>query len=122
MTCIVGIVGDDGTIYMGADSNVSVTSGFQNNSKDGKMFVKHGFIYGFSGSPRMLQIVKYDFIPPEHPREMNTVEYMCSLWIPTLRRCFERGGFLEISNNVESADGTFLVGYKGKLFCMYSDF
>jgi len=45
---------------------------------------------------------------------------MCTVFIDAVRDCFKKGGFLEKEKDVESG-GTFLVGYRGRLFEVEDD-
>jgi hypothetical protein len=46
---------------------------------------------------------------------------MVTDFVDGLRECFKRGGYSKISDNEENG-GTFLVGHKGRLFTIDSDF
>lgn len=120
MTCIVGLL-DRENIYIGGDSAAINDYGLSIR-KDKKIFVKGDFIFGFAGSYRMGQLLKYSFIPPEHDKNMDTYEYMVLNFIETLRECLSKGGLTAIKNNEEEIGGIFLVGYKQRLFCVQSDF
>lgn len=118
MTCIVAIT--DGTVVtMGADS-----AGISGYSlvlrKDPKIYKVGEFLFGFTDSYRMGQLLGYKFTPPENL--CSTIEeYMCTTFIDALRMVLGVGGYTTINNNSESA-GTFLVGYRGRIFKICSDF
>lgn len=118
MTCIVGMV-DGKDVIVGGDS-AGVAGWSLHIRADSKVFVSHGFIYGFTSSFRMGQLLRYKFIPPEM-KGTNLDEYMRTAWIDAVRRCLADGGFAKKENGVETG-GTFLVGHKGRLFCVYEDF
>lgn len=119
MTCIVGIV-ENGKVWMGADS-AGVSSDCVQINKETKVFRKEEFIIGCTTSFRMIQLIKYRFKPPTHKRDVDVMEYMATSFIDTLRQCFQSGGFLHEDKGVISG-GSFLVGYKGRLFSIQSDF
>ena len=119
MTAIVGLI-ENNTIYMGGDSagvsGLSVTV-----RKDPKVFINGKFIFGFTTSFRMGQLLKYSFVPPDHPNNLGINRYMNTLFIDDVRKCFKEGGYLKTSNEGEEG-GNFLVGYRGRLFNIDDDF
>ncbi len=120
MTCIVGKVGKDGTITIGADS-IGIAGYTAVVRKDPKVFVKGPFVYGFTGSFRMGQLIQYSFREPDHDPRQGVDQYMHNNWLDCLRACLEKGGYMRKINGEEKG-GTFLVGYAGRLFCIESDF
>jgi ATP-dependent protease HslVU (ClpYQ) peptidase subunit len=123
MTCIVGYVDKD-YIYMGADSFGS-NGHFGKARKDTKLFTKlvsqKYMLIGYTSSFRMGQLLKWKFTPPEIPEDMNVEKYMNTLFIDEVIKCFTENGYGEIDKNVKSG-GTFLVGYKGRLFEIEDDY
>ena len=119
MTCIVGYVDEDDTVWMGGDS--AGVSGLDINvRKDKKVFKNGDFLMGFTSSFRMGNLLQYKFRPPEQECD-DVFEYMCTDFIDGVRECFENGGFIKKSSDVESG-GIFLVGYRGRLFRIDNDF
>jgi len=59
--------------------------------------------------------------PPEHPADMDPMKYMVTLFVPAVRTCMKDGGYMNKSNDVESG-GHFLIGYRGQLYEIASDF
>jgi ATP-dependent protease HslVU (ClpYQ) peptidase subunit len=119
MTCIVGIL-DNGNVYIGGDSaGVSVSD--MRIRADEKVFRNGDFIFGFTSSFRMGQLLRYSFTPPKHDKDIETYKYMVSVFVEAVRLCLKDGGYTVVSNNEESG-GTFLVGYDGRLFGIDSDF
>lgn len=121
MTCIVGYIDKkESKVYIGADSagvagmNVVVR-------KDVKVFKVADFIIGCTSSFRMIQLLRFSFNPPKKYDEEDLYKYMCTSFINEIRKCFREGGFSELDKNVESG-GTFLVGYKDRLFWIGNDY
>jgi len=115
MTAIAALV-EDGVVYMGGDS--AGVAGFSITiRKDPKVFINKEFIIGFTSSFRMGQLLKESFVPPAHPKKMGTYKYMVTLFIDEVKRCFSDGGFA-----TPQKGGTFLVGYRGKLYLIDSDY
>lgn len=117
MTCVVGLV-ENGNVYMGGDaagvSGLSITT-----RADVKVFINGPFLMGFTTSFRMGQILRYKFVPPEHKSKISDMKYMVGDFIDSLRKCFRDNGFGDFEANT---GGTFLAGYKGKLYKVDSDY
>lgn len=120
MTCIVGYL-DKKTkrVTIGADS-AGVAGLDISIRKDKKIFKNGDFIIGCTSSFRMIQLLQFKFTPPRITHD-DIYEYMCTDFVDGIRNCFKTGGFIEVDKNVESG-GTFLVGYKDRLFCIHGDF
>jgi ATP-dependent protease HslVU (ClpYQ) peptidase subunit len=119
MTAIAGLI-YDGEIYMGGDS-AGVGGLDIMVRKDTKVFKVDNFIIGYTSSFRMGQLLRFSFKPPLYDQSMDVYEYMCTLFIEELRKCLKDGGYSKIDNNVEEG-GNFLVGHKGRLFEIFSDY
>ena len=120
MTCIVGIVHKK-KVFIGADSLGSNRIWQKTLRKDPKVFKNGDFLIGYTSSFRMGQLLRFNFQPPVHPLKMDDYEYMVKLFIPAVRECFKDGGFAEKDKEQESG-GIFLVGYRGELYCVESDY
>jgi hypothetical protein len=119
MTCIVGLE-HEGSVYIGGDS--AGVSGLDIHVRtDEKVFTNGNFIFGFTTSFRMGQLLQYSFVPPEQPEDKSDMAYLVTDFIDEIRSCFTVGGFLTKLNDVEEG-GCFLLGYKGKLYEISSDF
>lgn len=114
MTCIVGLV-DKGTVYIGGDS--AGVAGLSISIRvDEKVFHNGPFIIGFTTSFRMGQLLRYKFNPPVQTVHQGDMEYMVTSFIDTARSCFKDNGF------GDKEGGTFLVGYRSKLYTINGDF
>ncbi len=119
MTCIVGWI-EDNKVTMGGDSAASKGYEIQIRTAP-KVFIKDNMIFGFTTSFRMRQLIQYSLKIPEQSQKIGDYEYLCSTFIDALIKCLERGKFAEVDNNVIKG-GTFLLGYKGSLYCISRDF
>ncbi len=123
MTCIAGIV-NNGVVYIGGDS-AGIAGDSLRHRKDEKVFLLKNnldnMVFGFTTSFRMGQLLRYGFRIPNQPIDMDDMEYMCTLFIDAIRNRFKNGGWLEKRNEMECG-GTFLMGYRGKLYYIGSDF
>jgi ATP-dependent protease HslVU (ClpYQ) peptidase subunit len=121
MTCIIGIE-HNGRCYVGGDSagisNYDVTI-----RRDEKVFTNGEFVIGFTSSFRMGQILRYRFDPPKHHPDQDVMEYMVVNFIDAVRETFKASGWTpqeDTSKGIECS-GTFIVGYKGRIFEIEGD-
>jgi len=118
----IAAIAENGVVYMGGDSaGVNVGNLELRTRKDTKVFKKGLFLIGFTTSFRMGQLLKYYFVPPEHPENMDIETYMNTFFIDYVKICFKNGGYGKIDGNNDSG-GKFIVGYKGQLFSVDNDF
>lgn len=119
MTCIVGLV-EKGRVYIGGDS-AGVGDYSLTIRADKKVFKINKFVFGFTSSFRMGQLLQYTFNPPKYYTDNDIMKYMVTDFVNGIRKCFKDGGFAKKSNEVESA-GTFLVGFNNRLFCIEDNY
>jgi ATP-dependent protease HslVU (ClpYQ) peptidase subunit len=119
MTCI-SAVAKDGMVCMGSDS-AGVAGLFLTVRKDPKIYRVGEFLFGFTTSFRMGQLLGYKFVPPHHHSEWSAERYMTTEFIDSLRDTLKSGGYARADNGVESA-GVFLVGYRGRIFKVEADY
>jgi len=89
--------------------------------KDPKVFRNGECVIGYTSSFRMGQLLRFKFRPPLMKQGTDTFRYMCTSFVDEVRRTLKRGGFSEVDNNVERG-GHFLVGFRGRIFEVASDF
>lgn len=119
MSCIVGVV-DKGRVYIGADS--AGLSGWDLVTRiDKKVFVNNGFAMGFTTSFRMGQLLSYALEPPQMKTGNDVMRFMTVDFIGAVRECLKNGGWASKEKDTEQG-GDFLVGYKGRLFHICSDY
>ncbi len=119
MTCIVGLV-HEGSVYMGGDS-AGVAGMSLTVVTTPKVFKKDSFVIGYTSSFRMGDLLQYKFTPPLHDPKLDPRAYMATAFVDAVRQCFKDGGYAKKENEVESG-GQFLVGYRGRLFVIDSDY
>ena len=125
MTCIAALV-QDGAITMGGDS-AGVAGYALHVRSDPKVFRNGDFLIGCTSSFRMLQVLRFQVKPPEHPRRhqdgswLDAYEYMVRYFIEECRKEFKEHGYLS-KHDEQERGGCFLVGYRGRLFYVDSDF
>lgn len=119
MTCIVGLV-QDGVVYIGGDSAGVAEPYTLTIRADEKVFTRDSMIFGFSSSFRMGQLLRYRLgVPEDHA--FDPEEYMATVFVDAVRECLKQGGFASRINE-EERGGIFMVGYKGRLFTIESDY
>ena len=119
MTCIVGLL-ENGNIYMGGDS-AGVGGYSLSTRKDEKVFINGEFIFGFTTSFRMGQLLRYSLDPLERYPKIDVYKFMVNDFINAVRKCLKDGGYAQ-KDKEEELGGTFLVGYQGRLFEIEDDY
>ena len=120
MTAIAALI-DNGKCYIGGDSAGISPDYTLTTRKDEKVFENRGLLIGFTSSFRLGSLLRFSFRPPTQAKTISDVEYMNTVFIDAVRRCFRDGGFMTVSENVETG-GTFIIGYKGALYEVIDDF
>jgi ATP-dependent protease HslVU (ClpYQ) peptidase subunit len=119
MTCIAGVV-HDGEVFLGGDS--AGVSGWDLTLRaDSKIFRVGEFLMGFTTSFRMGQLIRYAFTPPKIEAGDDVFRYMAVDFIDAIRECLKKGGFAKKEKEAEEG-GHFLVGFRGRLFWVASDY
>lgn len=120
MTCIVGLV-DGGRVWMGGDS--AGTAGWDLTVRaDRKVFRNGPYVMGFTTSFRMGQLLRHGFaapVPPDSPADLEA--FMATTFIDAVRERLKAGGWA-VKNLEQEQGGTFLVGVRGRLFRIDSDY
>ena len=118
MTCIIGLAEND-KVYIGADS-ASVEGWTVRATRLPKVFRVGEFVIGYTDSFRMGQILQHHLKVQDQGDESD-MEYMVRFFVEAVRGCLKEYGYAKVENNTEEG-GTFLVGYKGHLYSVESDF
>lgn len=117
MTAIVGLV-HDGRVHIGGDSAGS--AGHQLTVRaDPKVFRTGPYVFGFTSSFRMGQLLRHAFDPPAPTVDLD--RFMATTWVDAVRACLKDGGWAKKDAEQEQG-GCFLVGVTGRLFTVHSDY
>lgn len=119
MTCIVGLV-DSGKVYLGADS----FGGSEHRRvirADEKVFSVGEFLFGYTSSFRMGQLLRFSLAVPEQPAGMDDFHFLVTTFIQAVRDCLKAGGYAKKKDEEESA-GQFIFAYRGGLYEVDSDY
>lgn len=119
MTTIAGLV-HDGKVYMGADGRS--TNGWQYMDGAEKITRRGEMLIGHAGTVRAAQIVQYIFDIPEHPDDVSAERYFVAHFIPALRQTFKDEAYASVENNQETQESWFLVGYRGALYSIETNY
>ena len=121
MTCIAGFV-EDGSVWIGADS-AGVSAGDYGLivRSDAKLFRNGPMLFGFTTSFRMGQLLRHALVVPEQLQSVSVDKYMATTFVSAVRACLSDHGWSERRNDRE-VGGDFLVGYRGRLFHVCSDY
>lgn len=119
MTCIAGVA-HQGKVYVGGDS--AGLAGWDLVSRaDEKVFAIGEFVFGFTDSFRMGQLLRYSLAPPSINQDACLERYMATDFVDAVRECLRKGGYARKTNEAE-AGGQFLVGVRGRLFAVHEDY
>lgn len=121
MTCIVGVV-EGNTVWMGGDAAGTNAWLDQDLYDAPKVFRNDAMLIGTCGNARQGDLLRWALKVPDHDPRTEIEKFMVKDFINAVRECFSAGGVCVKKDNVDSALGAFLVGYKGRLFAIYSDF
>lgn len=119
MTVIVGI--SDGDRVLIAGDSAGVAGWDLTVRADHKVFQRGAMAFGFTNSFRMGQLLRYKLEIPEHPEGVDTEQYLVTLFVEAVRSCLAAGGFASKENEQETG-GTFLLGYRGMIWRIESDY
>jgi ATP-dependent protease HslVU (ClpYQ) peptidase subunit len=119
MTCIVGIA-ENGKVYIGGDS-AGVAGLDLTVRSDEKVFKNGEFLFGFTGSFRVGQLLRFSWSPPSRSEGMDDYKFLVTTFINSIRDLLKNGGCAR-NKDGEEIGGFFLVGYRGKLYKVESDY
>ena len=119
MTCVVGLVHNK-TVHIGVDSS-AVSGWTRRQTKLSKVFRSGPFLVGYTTSFRMGQLLEHQLVVPTQDDGQSDMGFMVNNFIESVRKLLKERGFAKIESNSESG-GQFLVGYRGHLYSIDSDF
>ena len=124
MSCVVGYVDrENGRIYIAGDiAAIQIDKLDIRNRNDEKVFMKYGILFGYVGSCRVGQLLRYSFEIPKKPDNMNDMAYLCSIFIKSFIECLKDNDALQIDNGEARVDAELMIAYNGNIYLVASDF
>jgi ATP-dependent protease HslVU (ClpYQ) peptidase subunit len=122
MTCIVGLE-HDGKVWIGGDSATFRAGDLALRiTEDAKIFSIKDIIFGSAGSLRVNQLVRFSLkIPPQKVKDDH--RYLCTSFMDAFRKCLSDGGSIGAEEHgEEEIESNFLVGYRGHLYRIETDY
>jgi len=120
MTCIAAAIEPNGTVWMGGDS--AGLSGWDLTVRaDEKVFAREPYLFGFTGSFRMGDILRYHARLPAPPAGGDLRRFMVTRFVEGVRASLNKYGFARKEHSQERG-GQFLVGVRGRIFTIDSDY
>lgn len=122
MSVVASLI-QNGRVHMAADSAMSDDS-MIHVAREPKIFAWKNYLFGVTGSIRVLNIVHALFEPPGNTRG-DDYFYVVSDLTGALRKLFDREGVeLEGDASADSSkhDFSMLIGYKGRVFVVDDSF
>lgn len=119
MTCIIGLE-RDGVLWIGGDS-AAYREDEVNTRVEPKVWRAGKFIFGFSGSFRIGQLLRWGFKPPKNNRDSD-IEYMVIDFVDALKDLLTQKGASTRGESGDTFDAEIVVGYKRRLYVVESDF
>lgn len=119
MTAIVGLR-HKGRVWIGGDS-AGVGGWTMQVRADEKVFRNGPFVFGFTTSFRMGQLLRHAFTPPTRDDRVPVSKFMSTTFVDAVRACLKAGGFATTKDGAE-VGGSFLVGYGPHLFEVGGDY
>lgn len=118
MTAIVGLI-HNGAAHIGGDS-AGVGDHYSLTVRaDAKVFTNGPYVMGFTSSFRMGQLLRWALKAPEPDGDLEA--FMATTFVDAVRDCLREGGWISKESERERG-GDFLVGIRGRLFCIQGDF
>lgn len=120
MTCIVGIEVPDGVLIGGDSAGVAGTHA--EDRTDVKVFANGPFVVGISGSFRVGQIMRFLWNPPNQAAGVDDEAFLVRDVAGGIRKLFLDHGVRGTSGTSDCHDGPLLLGYRGKIYKLDTDF
>lgn len=119
MTCIEGIA-QSGKVFIGGDS-ITSNGWTRNITARRKVFRRGELLIGTCGSIRAHNLLQQSLNVRPFEEGEDVEHYMVTGVITSIRDCLKSGGVAKVVNNVEEGED-MLIGFRGQLFSIASDF
>lgn len=123
MTCIAGFVDHEKeNVWIGADSAAVAGHRTLTRYAEPKVFRNGEFLIAYMGSFRFGHVLQHAFTPPKHLKKKSPIAYMITDFADAVREAMSEAGALRKKDDVVTLDGAALIGYRGNLFVLHTDF
>lgn len=119
MTCIIGLETQDAVFTTGDSAAANSHDGFRTRLQ--KVLRRGPFLIGYRDSFRLGQLLQYQLDVPEQATGGAISSFMATVFVDSVPKCLKDGGSTKIEGSQESG-GLFLVGYRGCVYRLASDF
>lgn len=122
MTCVVAVLGNDGTFCLAGDS-AAVEDNMIVKRATPKVFQIGEFAIGYCHSFRLGQIIEHFLKPPALTKELDRKEliaYMVTKFIPALKKTLEDNDYP--FQDDEKTDWSLIICVRNTIFTIESDF
>lgn len=117
MTCIVAL-SHNNKVYMGGDSAAAdENSSLVSARKEPKVFIRNGYLMGYSGSFRFGKIIEHSFSPPKLNNN-NIDKFLNTEFVDALREACESN---KLDPGSEEDSSEMLIGISGRVFEFCND-
>lgn len=124
MTCIAA-VSDGVSVWMGGDSAGIDDRLWLGIGMETKVWLADHLIFGASGSFRVAQLLRWRMTLPVPEPDIDPLSYVVGPLVDAMRVTLAEGGALTVwdEDNTEGlTDSGLLVGFRGRIFEIFSDF
>jgi ATP-dependent protease HslVU (ClpYQ) peptidase subunit len=85
---------------------------------------KEQMIFGFAGSFRSAQVIKYNLTLPVFDSDDITseMEYLVNYLVTDIKKIHRKNGILKDENGIEESEGCLLLGWRKKLYYIDDDY
>lgn len=124
MTCVVGMVDQENRVqYLASDSLYSDGQRAAVGRVE-KVFQAGPYLIGFCGNPRAIQLLRYNTILPDPPRDESLLMgFMASKFISHVRTLFNTAGLVLKGDGVmeQLGDMQVMVVVRGHIYVIWAD-
>lgn len=119
MTCIAAVIDKHGVGHIASDS-IGASGQDKNLYKNHKVFKKGDFLFGYTSSFRMGQLLEHGLQMPDRKPNQLLDDYIYNDFIEAVRKLLKQNGYARVDNNQEWI-GTFLIVAEGRIFKVQDD-
>jgi ATP-dependent protease HslVU (ClpYQ) peptidase subunit len=121
MTTIIGVC-KNGTVTMGADSQVTDGDRINNDLRMEKITKNNGYLIAGSGDATPCDILQHIFVPPVPTvnERKNLYKFMITKFVPSMRESLDENGWKPVHG--DDSGFSMLISFDGELFDIGDDF